>query len=310
MTIRALLAVQPYHVSDTFDAIAAACADAGLDVDLATDHVPDTVDYIITAPNGPVQDFTPYTRCRAVLNLWAGVEGIVGNPTLTQPLARMIETGLTDGMREWVAGHVLRIHLGMDAHIHGQDGIWRKPVPPLAKDRQITVLGLGELGTTCARTLSTLGFPVTGWSRNAKSIDGITCLSGADGLAKALKDAQIVVLLLPLTDATTHIIDRETLAQLTKGASVINPGRGGLIDDGALLAALDSGHIGHAVLDVFTTEPLPARHPYWAHPSVLVTPHIASATRSDTAAASIADNIKRCETDQPLVGLVDRTAGY
>ncbi|WP_224826322.1 glyoxylate/hydroxypyruvate reductase A [Cognatishimia sp. MH4019] len=287
-----------------------AFTEAGLTVDLRRDFAPDKVDYIVYAPNSDLQDFTPYTRCKAVLNLWAGVEAITGNETLTQPLARMVDEGLTDGMIEWVTGHVLRHHLGMDAHIHGLDGDWRNVAPPLARDRQITILGLGALGAACAQMLAQLKFNVTGWSRRPKQIDGITCLSGADGLTQALSTADILVLLLPLTPQTENMLNAETLATLPKGAVILNPGRGGLIDDDALLAALNSGQIGHATLDVFRVEPLPKDHPYWSHPNVTVTPHIASETRASSAARVIAENIRRGENGLPFLHLVDRSAGY
>lgn len=282
---------------------------AGLEVNLATSHTPETVDYIIAAPNGSVTDFAPYTNCKLVQNIWAGVENITTNPTLTQPLARMVDPGLTRGMVEWVTGHTLRHHLGMDLHIHGQDGEWRSYVPPLAEDRPVTVLGLGALGAACATTLAGLGFPVRGWSRSAKHIPEITTFHGTDGLTKALTGAQILILLLPLTGATRNIIDAARLALLAPGAAIINPGRGPLIDDDALLAALD-GPLGHATLDVFRTEPLPADHPFWAHPKVTVTPHIASETRAKSAATVIAENIRRGEAGAPFLHLVDRAAGY
>lgn len=282
----------------------------GLEVDLRLEFAPKDVDYIAYAPNSPLQDFAPYTRCKAVLNLWAGVESTVGNQTLTQPLTRMVDHGLSQGMIEWVAGHALRHHLGMDSHIKGQDGIWRAHVPPLAEDRRITILGLGELGLACAQALRGLGFPVTGWSRTQKSVDGIACLSGNEGLNKALSVADILVLLLPKTPATENIIDANALKHIPKGAFIINPGRGPLIDDGALLAALDAGHIAHATLDVFRTEPLPGDHPFWAHPNVTVTPHIASETRPTTASQVIAENIRRGENAEPFLFVVDRSVGY
>ena len=290
-------------------ALPPAFAAAGLTVDLSRDHAPDTVDYIIAAPNGPVQDFTPYTRCKAVLNLWAGVEDIAPNPTLTQPLARMVDAGLTDGMVEWVVAHTMRHHMGLDRHIHGQDGIWRPEYPPLAQDRPVTVLGLGALGAACATALGGLGFPVTGWSRSQKDIEGVTCLSGHTGLKTALTGAEVVILLLPLTDATTNILNATSLALLANGAFIINPGRGPLIDDDALLTALDQ-NIAHATLDVFRVEPLPQDHPFWTHPQITVTPHIASTTRPKTAALCIAENIRRGQEDEPFLHLVDRTKGY
>lgn len=300
--------------SDRWDAyeipLRAALSEAGVTADLATDLPPAEVDYIVYAPNSTVQDFTPFTRARAVLNLWAGVEDVVGNPTLRIPLARMVDHGLTQGMVEWVTGHVLRHHLGMDAHILGQDGVWRKAIPPLAQDRHVTILGLGELGEACAKALQGLGFAVTGWSRSARSLPGITCRAGEAGLTEALRTAEILVLLLPLTRQTENLLNATTLALLPPGAVIVNPGRGPLIDDTALLAALDTGQIGHATLDVFRVEPLPPDHPFWAHPRVTVTPHIASETRPASAARVIAENIRRGEAGEPFLHLVDRDRGY
>ncbi len=281
----------------------------GLEYNLATEMSPEQVDFIIYAPNGPVTDLAPYTNAKAVLSLWAGVEQIVTNPTLTQPLCRMVDHGLTEGMVEWVTGHALRHHLGMDAHILGQDGIWREGAPPLARDRKVAVLGLGALGTACARQLASLNFDVHGWARSLKSVEGVSCHSGEAGLRAALDGADILVLLLPDTPATENLMDAEKLGWLAPGAAVINPGRGPLIDDAALLAALD-GPLGHATLDVFRVEPLPAGHPFWAHPKVTVTPHIASETRVTTASDVIAENIRRGVAGEPLLHLVDREAGY
>ena len=287
-----------------------AFAAEGISADLACKHDPSEVDYIVFAPNGPVTDFTPFVKTKAVMSLWAGVETVVGNQTLTQPLARMVDHGLTQGMVEWVVGHTLRHHLGMDAHILGQDGIWRPDYPPLAADRPVTILGLGALGEACGHALSGLGFPVTGWSRNPKDISGIRCLHGNAGLREALTDAQVVILLLPATPATENTLDAARLALPAKGAFVINPGRGPLIDDAALLAALDSGQIGHATLDVFRIEPLPVDQPFWAHPKVTVTPHIAAETRAITASETIVENIRRGEAGEPYISLVDRALGY
>jgi glyoxylate/hydroxypyruvate reductase A len=246
-----------------------------------------------------------------VLSLWAGVEKIVGNDTITQPLCRMVDPGLRQGMTEWVTGHVLRHHLGMDTHILHQDGVWRDDViPPLAAQRPIAMLGLGALGSASAQALAGLGFPVTGWSRTPKDVEGIATRHGEEALAEVLSTAQIVVLLLPLTPETRHLMNADRLAQLPEGAVIVNPGRGPLIDDDALLAALDQGRIGHATLDVFAEEPLPPAHPYWAHPRVTVTPHIASATRAATAAEAVAENIARGEAGEPFLHVVDRSRGY
>ena len=284
--------------------------DKSLDYELGTTITPSEVDYIVYAPSSSLQDFSPYAKLKAVLNLWAGVEGVTNNKTLKVPLARMVDSGLTDGMVEWVTGHTLRHHLGIDKHIHGQDGIWRSYVPPLAKDRVITILGLGTLGTACGIALKRLGFNVRGWSRREKRVDGIQCFYGDEQIDSSLMDADIVVLLLPDTPLTQNILNKHTLNLLKRGAFVLNPGRGPLIDDDALLAALDSGQIEHATLDVFRIEPLPQNHQYWSNNKVTVVPHKASETRPKTASQVIAMNIERAENGQELLYLVDRENGY
>ena len=244
-----------------------AISDAGLTATLTREADPAAVDYIIYAPSSPLQDFAPFARCKAVLSLWAGVERIVGNATLTQPLCRMVDPGLTEGMVEWVVGHTLRHHLGMDRHIVNPARIWDPTCPPLARERPVAMLGMGELGRACTRALTALNFPVTGWSRTPKDIPGVPCLHGEDGLEQALRGAQIVVTLLPKTPETENTLNARTLSFLPKGAVILNPGRGALIDDDALLAALDSGQVGHATLDVFRVEPLPQDHPFCPIPA-------------------------------------------
>jgi len=172
------------------------------------------------------------------------------------------------------------------------------------------VLGLGHIGGVTARLFHHLGFRVTGWSRSTRRIEGIACHHGADGLHAALTGAQVVVLLLPLTPDTESLMDAARLALPAPGAVLLNPGRGALVDDAALLSALDAGQIGHATLDVFRVEPLPAAHPFWTHPHVTVTPHVASTTRPETAAPRIAAAIAALEAGQRPAGLVDRARGY
>ncbi|HQY43759.1 MAG TPA: glyoxylate/hydroxypyruvate reductase A [Paracoccaceae bacterium] len=292
--------------------LAEALARAGIEAvlsDRADD--PAAVDYIVYAPASPLRDFSPFTSAKAVLSLWAGVEKIMPNATLTQPLARMVNDALTEGMVEYVVGHVLRHHLGMDAHILGQDGVWRNDIlPPLARERTVAVLGLGELGAASARALTALNFRVLGWSRTQKVIAGVECHSGEAGLDLVLGQAQIVVLLMPLTTATTNLLDARRIRLLPQGAVIINPGRGALIDDTALLAALETGRVGHATLDVFRVEPLPVDHPYWAHPRVTVTPHIAADTRVPSACTKLVENIRRGEAGLPFLDLVDKSRGY
>ena len=286
--------------------LTAALSEAGISARLVAEAQPEEVDYIIYSPISPLQDFTPYTRTKGVLNLWAGVEKIVGNQTLTQPLCRMVDPGLTEGMVEWVVGHCLRHHLGMDSHIVNPDHVWNQTCPPLARERPVTILGMGALGSASAAALRALNFPVTGWSRTEKP----GSLHGDAGLAKALSSAAILVTLLPKTPETENLLNADRLAMLPKGAVILNPGRGALIDDDALLAALDAGHVGHATLDVFRVEPLPKDHRYWTHPRVTVTPHIAADTRPSSSSRVIAENIRRGEAGEPFLHQVDRVRGY
>ena len=310
MTVNVLFAATEDRWPEYRDLLRAAIADVGVTAHVDTEMDPAEVDYIVYAPNSEVQDFRPYTRARAVLNLWAGVEAIVGNPTLTIPLCRMVDPALTQGMVEWVTGHILRLHLGMDAHIGAAPGTWAPKPPPLSFDTRVTILGLGELGLACALAMRGLGFDVAGWSRSPKSVSGITCFHGSDGLDAALARADYAVLLLPSTAATENTLNARTLALMPRGARILNPGRGPLIDDAALCAALDSGHIAHATLDVFRTEPLPADDPYWHHPNVTVTPHVASETRAAYSVKTVAENIRRGEAGEAFLHQVDRSAGY
>jgi glyoxylate/hydroxypyruvate reductase A len=310
MAVTVLMAAGPGNWERYAAPLRSTLAKVGVTAELVQEATPEAVDYIVYAPSAALQDFTPFTRTKAVLSLWAGVERIVGNPTLTQPLCRMVDPALTEGMVEWVTGHTLRHHLGLDRYIVNPARAWDPTCPPLARDRQVAMLGMGALGEACARSLLALNFKVTGWSRSPKSLPGIPCHHGADGLKSALSAADIIVTLLPRTPETENILNRESLSWTKPGAVILNPGRGALIEDDALLAALDAGQIGHATLDVFRVEPLPQDHPYWAHPRVTVTPHIAADTRPATSAEVIAENIRRGEAGQPFVNLVDRARGY
>lgn len=284
----------------------------GLEYHLVLDtDKPSEIDYIVYAPNGDLTDFTPFTNAKLVQNLWAGVEVPSANKTLTQPLARMVETGLTAGMADYVMGHVLRHHLDTDTLAAVQPGNWMEGhVPPLAMHRMVGILGLGELGMYCAHKLADFGFQTCGWSRTLKHDDRVECFSGADGLDVVLERSDILVLLLPNTADTTGIICAENIAKMRDGVAIINPGRGQLINDDDLLGALDSGKVSGATLDVFHIEPLPADHRYWTHPKVLVTPHIASETRKDTACDTVTENIRRGENGEQFLHLVNKAAGY
>jgi glyoxylate/hydroxypyruvate reductase A len=310
--INLLFNVTPALFADYRESIRGALAHRGIEADLGLvgDIAPADVDYIIHATGGPIADFSPFSNARAVLSLWAGVEKIVGNTTLTQPLCRMVDDGLRRGMVEWVVGHTLRAHLGIDRYVCEKPLTWEQHVPPLATERSVTVLGLGELGSAAATALAQLGFRVTGWSRSPRGVPDVRCLAGAQNLQDALASAEILIGLLPQTPETIDLLDAERLNMLPKGSHIINAGRGTLIDDSALLAALDSGQVAQATLDVFRTEPVPPDHPFWSHPGVTISPHVAAATRVATASGKIAENIARAEGGQPLLHVVDRTLSY
>lgn len=273
----------------------------------------DEIDILLYEPTGPITDFAPFTKLAAIQSLWAGVEVILAQDSLPAeiPLLRMVEPGLRKGMSEYILGHVMRLHLGMDAHKLAQSqSRWEHRPPSLAREKRVGILGLGELGQDAARVLKAVGFEVLGWSRSRKEVAGVESYVGESELSDFLRQSEILVILLPLTPHTDKIINAERLQLLPAGAAIINAGRGPLIDDEALLSALASGHIGNATLDVFATEPLPAAHPFWTHPHITVTPHIASVTRRETAAEVVAKQIERFESGKSFLYSVDRSRGY
>jgi glyoxylate/hydroxypyruvate reductase A len=295
--------------------LTAAAAAAGIEIALHMDPEavdPATVEYLIYAANGPMQDFTPYTRLSGILNLWAGIEAVLElNPPMDVPLVRMVEDGLTLGMIDYVLGHVLRHHLDVDRYIHTAPiAEWETDYPPLARDRTVGILGLGALGGACAARLAAHGFRVIGWSRSPKDIPGVECRSGAEALDETIAGAEILVLLLPLTEATYRILNARRIAQMPLDACLINAARGQLVDHRALLEALNAGLLRHATLDVYDVEPMPPDDPYWTHPRVTVTPHIASVTRAETASQAIVAQIARHRRGEQFLHVVDRARGY
>ncbi len=294
-------------------ALERAVARSGRPLQVRPDAAPTEVDYLVWNVDSGVTDFAPFTRLRAILNTWAGVEGVVGRVRWPAhvPLVRMVEAGMNEGMAEYFAGHALRYHLDIDrALAQSAEGRWEKWEPPLARDRTVGILGLGALGAAVAATLRGLGFRLLGWSRSAKALPGVECRHGPDGLRDVLSAAEILVLILPLTPATENVLDARALALLPRGACLINAGRGALIDEAALLAALESGQVRHATLDVFRQEPLPQGHPFWRHPRITVTPHIAAITRPGTAAEAIVAQIGRDLDGLALQHVVDPGRGY
>jgi glyoxylate/hydroxypyruvate reductase A len=238
---------------------------------------------------------------RWVQSLWAGVDSLLPRVPPAIPIVRMRDPGMIETMAEAVLAWTLYLHRELPQYLAQQARAeWRqRPLRPAA-DRRVTILGLGDMGTAAARRLTQQGFPVRGYRR-------------ADGEARLdalLAETDVLVLLLPLTKATCGLIDARRLAQLPAGASLINFARGALIDDDALLAALDAGHLDHAVLDVFTSEPLPPEHRYWRHPRVTVTPHVSAPTPKSSAAPIAAAHLRRYLDTGEIPAAVDRSRGY
>jgi len=272
----------------------------------------DAIEYALVWRPEP-GDLRRYPNLKAIFNLGAGVDALLKDETLPEnvPLVRLVDEGLTGGMTEYVVYHVLRYHRRVPELEEAQRrSEWRPLLYPLTRDRRVGMLGIGVLGGDAAAKLVGLGFDVAGWSRTKKSLPGVTSFFGWDQLAGFLNRTEILVCLLPLTEETTGIINAKTLAQLPRGAAVINAGRGGHVVQDDLLAALDSGHIGYATLDVFTPEPLPNEHPFWTHPRVTVTPHNASLTQAETAATVVLEGIRRMERGELPENVVDRALGY
>ena len=260
----------------------------------------------------PPGELARYPNLKAILSLAAGIEWLVIDPTLPEvPIARMVDPSLTRTMSEYVLLAVLRHHREFDRFEREQRACsWAYSFPPQAADRSVGIMGLGELGASAARQLVAHGFPVLGWSRTPKAIEGVTSYSGHGELHAFLHRSQVLVCMLPLTAETRGILDAGTFNGLPHGAFVINVARGDHLVEADLLAALDSGHLAGATLDVFRTEPLSVEDPLWRHPKVLITPHVASYSLPSTAAYGVVDNIRRALAGQPLRHQVDRDRGY
>jgi glyoxylate/hydroxypyruvate reductase A len=275
--------------------------------------VPDkTIDVALVA-TPPPGTFEKLGRPKLIQSLWMGVERLVADPALPRgvPVARVIDPGMVAAMSETVLAYVLDWHRRFfEYRAYQRERRWQRRRQYLASDRSVGILGLGELGADAARKLVALGFGVAGWSRRPKSLDGVKTFSGPDGLPEMLKQTDALVCLLPLTEQTRGIINQSTLGFLRRHSCVINLARGPHMVTRDLVAALDSGHLAHAYLDVFETEPLPVNDPLWNHPKVTVTPHIAALTEPRTAVPKIVENIERVRRGEPPLNLVDLNAGY
>jgi len=227
------------------------------------------------------------------------------------PVVRMVEPGIVQGMVEYVTHAVLDLHRDMPAYRRAQQQRQWQPIPVrTAAECRVGVLGLGSLGQAVLAQLVALGFDAAGWSRSRHEVPGVHCHAGEGELDAFLARTQILVCLLPLTDATRGLLNAALFARLPRGASLVHVGRGPQLTSADLLRALDAGQLAQAVLDVTDPEPLPESDALWSHPRVRITPHIASMTQPQTAARVVIDNLRRHARGEPLVGLVDRVQGY
>ena len=251
---------------------------------------------------------------KTVFSLGAGVDGFLRDPEFPKqlPLVRFVDPTLMHEMAQYVVMHVLIAHRGQRFFDGAQrQSQWQqRMLARPSRDTRIGILGLGDIGGTIATSLLPFDFQLSGWSRSRKDIPGVKSFAGESELPQFLAQCDYCVCVLPMTGETKGIMNAKLFAQLPKGAWVINVARGGHLIEEDLIAALDSGHLAGAVLDVFQTEPLPPESPIWRHPKITATPHIAGITDSQAALAYVADCIKRCENGQPLENVVDLGKGY
>lgn len=255
---------------------------------------------------------TTYPNLEVLFSVGAGVDQLDLDAVPPHvKVVRMLDPSVPEIMAEFVVTAVLSLHCDVLTHRDQQQrGIWNPLRSQSAGSRRVGVLGLGQLGSLACKKLTYAGFRVAGWSRSRHEIDGIETFSGTDEFDAFLGRTDILVCLLPLTPATQGILGGEVFSRLPHGAMIVNVGRGGHLDQAALLAALDSGQISGAVLDVIDPEPLPPDHPMWRHPRILLTPHIASAAQPETSVEVILKNLQLLRAGKDPVGLIDRQRGY
>ena len=255
--------------------------------------------------------FEGMTGLRAVLSAGAGVDGFLGDLPAGVPAARLVDPWMQTAMAAWAVHAVLHFARNMPAYAAQQArGVWREQFEAYFEPRRVGILGCGEIGRRTGGALADLGFRVSGWTRTPRDLDGLENLHGAEGLDAMLAGSEFLVCLLPLTPGTEGLLDARRLAQLPEGAFFVNASRGRVVVQRDMLAALDSGRLGGAWLDVAEPEPLPPGDPLWRHPRVRITPHVAGVTNPVTGAALVAENIRRARAGEPLTHPVDRNRGY
>jgi len=271
---------------------------------------PEKIRYLLTW-NVP-DDVSRFRNLEVLFSIGAGVDQFKSETIPDHvKLVRMVEDGIIRMMQEYVVLGVLTLHREMLAYREQQrSGVWQALATSQAPDRRVGFLGVGMLAQAAIDRLKPFRFPLAAWSRSKKVIEGVTCFHGADQLGEFLRGTDVLVCLLPLTEQTSGILNERLFSLLPAGARLLHVGCGPQLDQGALIEALDSGHLAAAMLDVTDPEPLPESHPLWSHPKVIITPHMASVTQPHTAAQSVIENIRRHRAGRNPVGLVDRTLGY
>jgi glyoxylate/hydroxypyruvate reductase A len=261
----------------------------------------------------PSQDvFEGQTSLKAIFNLGAGIDALrTLDLPAGVPLVRITDAGMAVRMAEYVLHAIGRHYRQFEDYERDiAAGVWQvRPARPRA-ECPVGVMGLGALGARVARAIAQFDFPVAGWSRSPRTVPGVECFSGAEGLGPFLGRTSILVCLLPLTPETDGILNRATLSQLRRGGYLINVARGAHLVDDDLLALVDSGQLSGATLDVFRTEPLPLDHPFWRHPAIRITPHVSARTLRDESVAQVARRILALDRGEAIEGVVDRTRGY
>jgi glyoxylate/hydroxypyruvate reductase A len=271
---------------------------------------PEKIRYLLTW-NVP-DDVSRFRNLEVLFSIGAGVDQFKPETIPSHvKLVRMVEDGIIRMMQEYVVLGVLTLHREMLAYREQQRrGVWQALATSQAPDRRVGFLGVGMLAQAAIDRLKPFRFPLAAWSRSKKVIEGVTCFHGADQLGEFLRGTDVLVCLLPLTEQTSGILNERLFSLLPAGARLLHVGCGPQLDQGALIEALDSGHLAAAMLDVTDPEPLPQSHALWSHPKVIITPHIASVTQPHTAAQSVIENIRRHRAGRIPIGLVDRTLGY
>ena len=286
--------------------------DPGLDLRVWPDVGPPEEVLFVLSWKHPLGVMKRFPRLKCIASLGFGVDHVLRDPDLPAgvPVTRIVDAGMVDAMTAYVLTAVLGHARQFDLYRRDQaQKRWAPLVPKHPRDTRVGIMGLGHLGSDAARKLHAMGFPVSGWSRTPKSIEGVAGFVGDDGLDGFLAAADILICLLPLTPATHGILDRRAFSRLPAGAYVINAARGEHVEND-LLAALESGHLSGACLDVFREEPLPESHPFWSHPQVTVTPHVASLTYPRDVAPQIIANYHRVRAGEPPRNVVDLKRGY